>query len=129
MVPAIGFAAGLERLLIASELDQAPPGLDALVAPIGREATSGALVLGRELRAAGMRCEVDTRGASLKAMLRRASGLGARACIIVGERELASGTVEVKDLAGHSQQQVARAELVSHVRSLLSVSTGEGGNA
>jgi histidyl-tRNA synthetase len=111
-VPAIGFAAGLERLLIASELDVAAHATDALVAPIGAAASAPALALARELRHQGIRCEVDTRGSSLKSQLRRANGLGARVVLILGDRELADGVVEVKDLEARTQERMARDQAV-----------------
>ncbi len=106
-VPAIGYAAGLERLLIASELEAAGNVADALVAPLGN-AAGPALVLARDLRRRGIRCEVDTRGSSLKSQLRRANALGARVVLILGETELADGTVQVKDLDAHTQETLRR---------------------
>ena len=114
-VPAIGFAAGLERLLIASELAAEASTVDAYVAPLGDAAVDRALVLGRDLRAAGVVCEVDARGTSLKSQLRRANALGARVALILGESELAEGVVQLKDLGGHTQDRVAHAEVVATV--------------
>jgi histidyl-tRNA synthetase len=114
-VPAIGFAAGLERLLIASELPQAGAVVDAFVAPQSVAQVDAALVLGRDLRRVGVACEVDGRGGSLKSMLRRANALGARVALIVGEQELADGVVMVKDLSGHAQDKVARDRVVAVV--------------
>lgn len=112
-VPAIGFAAGLERLLIASDLEATASVVDVFVAPLGEAAQAPALVLGRDVRGAGLRCEVDTRKASLKALLRRANALGARVCLILGDREVEEGVVELKDLAGRLQEKVARADVVA----------------
>jgi histidyl-tRNA synthetase len=111
-VPAIGFAAGLERLLIASEVAAPVKGIDALVAPVGAAAIGAGLELARDLRRGGIRCEVDTRGSSLKGQLRRANTLGARIVLILGESELAEGVVQVKDLAAHVQERMARGEAV-----------------
>jgi histidyl-tRNA synthetase len=111
-VPAIGFAAGLERLLIASEIDAPAARIDAVVAPLGAPTIDPSLVLARELRAAGVRCEVDTRGASLKSQLRRANVLGARLVLILGEGELEAGVVQVKDLEAHTQERIAREHVV-----------------
>jgi histidyl-tRNA synthetase len=107
-VPAIGFAAGLERLLIASELEASSKVIDALVAPVGAGTIGAALGLVRDLRREGIRCEVDTRGSSLKSQLRRANALGARVVLILGETELADGVVQVKDLEAHTQERMAR---------------------
>jgi histidyl-tRNA synthetase len=107
-VPAIGFAAGVERLLIASSLEVTRAVADVLVAPIGAPQATLALVLARELRALGVRTEADLRGASPKALLRRANALGARFALLLGEREAAAGVVQLKDLAGHEQTEVPR---------------------
>lgn len=118
-VPAVGFAAGLERLLIASDRE-APTGVvDVFVAPLGGAALTPALVLGRDVRRAGLRCEVDTRQASMKALLRRANVLGARVALIVGDRELEDGVVEVKDLAARTQERVARADVAAKVAAIV----------
>lgn len=117
-VPAIGFAAGLERLLIASDVEVPSSVVDVLVAPIGDKALDVALVLGRDIRRAGARCEVDTRKASVKAQLRRANSLGARWAVILGDREIDEGVVELKDLAGHQQERVPRGELAKRLGEL-----------
>jgi len=107
-VPALGFAAGLERLLIASAVESSAAVIDALVAPIGPDAIGPGLALARELRAEGIRCEVDARGSSLKSQLRRANLLGARLVLILGESELRENSVQVKDLEAHTQERMAR---------------------
>lgn len=107
-VPAIGFAAGLERLLIASDLSSPPSATDALVAPLGERAIAPGLEVARKLRRHGIRCEIDTRGGSLKSQLRRANQLGVRMVLILGETELADGSVQVKDLQAHSQETMPR---------------------
>jgi histidyl-tRNA synthetase len=116
-VPAIGFAAGLERLLIASSFEDDDARVDAIVAPLGGPATPVSLILARELRAAGVRCEVDTRGTSLKSQLRRANVLGARVVLIIGDGELADGVVQVKDLVAHTQDRIPREAVVRRVAS------------
>jgi histidyl-tRNA synthetase len=107
-VPAIGFAAGLERLLIATDTQVSAHVVDALVAPLGPGAMGPGLALARELRGSGIRCEVDTRGSSLKSQLRRADKLGARLVLILGESELADNAVQVKDLEGRTEERMAR---------------------
>jgi histidyl-tRNA synthetase len=110
-VPAIGYAAGLERLLIASELQIPGKVVDALVAPLGGAIEEG-LVLARALRQSGIRCEVDTRGTSLKSQLRRANSLGARVVLILGDDEIAQGVVQVKDLDAHTQETMPRDQAI-----------------
>jgi histidyl-tRNA synthetase len=118
-VPAIGFAAGLDRLIIAAEPAGAAAVVDAFVAPIGAAAMGPALVLARQLRARGVSVEADTRGTSLKALLRRANSLGARVVLILGEGEMSRGVVTLKDLAGHAQEEVTSDQAVAIVADRL----------
>lgn len=118
-VPAIGFGAGLERLLIASEFQESASVVDVFVAPVGDGVLDAALVLARDIRRAGLRCEVDTRKASMKAQLRRANALGARVALILGDREVAEGVVEIKDLAAHAQEKASRDAVVGRVRTIV----------
>lgn len=110
--PAFGFAAGLERLLIASELPGPTSVVDVFVAPMGEAAHGPALILSRKLRNAGVRVEADLRGASMKSLLRRANSLGARFAVIIGDRELETNLYAFKDLAAHSQEELAPDALV-----------------
>jgi histidyl-tRNA synthetase len=110
-VPAIGFAAGMERLLIASDLSAAAPPVDAFVVGMGQRALIEAAVLVRDLRAQGFVCEADTRGASLKSQMRRASASGARVALVIGDQEIDQGVVQFKDLAAHAQRPVPRADI------------------
>jgi len=105
-VPAIGFAMGLERLLESIPREPLRTGLDCFLAPISAEGAEKALLLSRELRALGLRTEVEGRGGKLKRMLGRADKLGARLCIILGPGELERGVVQVKDLAAHSEEEI-----------------------
>jgi histidyl-tRNA synthetase len=107
-VPAIGFAAGLERLLIASEMLAPTHAIDAVIAPLGDAAITAGLSLARDLRAKGIRCEIDTRGSGLRGQLRRANSVGARVVLILGDSELAEGTVQVKDLDAHTEERMPR---------------------
>jgi histidyl-tRNA synthetase len=121
-VPALGFAAGLDRLLIAAEPSGAETTVDAFVAPLGDSAIAPALMLARDLRARGIAVEADTRGSSLKALLRRANALGARLVLIIGDGELARDVVTLKDLAGHAQEEVPRDRAVAIVADRLAAS-------
>jgi histidyl-tRNA synthetase len=86
-----------------------------LVAPIGERAMAEALLLGRELRAAGVPTMIEGRGGSLKSMLRRANSLGSTHAIVLGDGELDRGVVQLKELAAHAQRDVPRGEIVSVV--------------
>ncbi len=109
-VPAIGFAAGLERLLIASDLEVPASAVDACVVPLGVAAVGAALGVARDLRRSGVRCEVDTRGTTIKSQLRRANALGARMVLILGDSEIAAGTIQVKDLEARTEEAIDRGQ-------------------
>jgi histidyl-tRNA synthetase len=118
-VPAIGFATGMERLLLA--LGEMPLPKEALcfVAPIGERAIYDSLKLVRELRDRDVRVELDGRGNSPKSMLRRADALGARVVVLIGDSELDQGIVQLKDLITGTQDQVPRADAVQRIATLF----------
>jgi histidyl-tRNA synthetase len=89
------------------------------IAPLGSAALQQALVLARELRAAGVGTDLDGRGGSMKSMLRRADSLGARACLVIGDAEVQAQQVQLKDLASHTQELCRRADVVAAVQRLL----------
>jgi histidyl-tRNA synthetase len=105
-VPALGFALGLERILLAmAESDVPAPG-PCFIAPLGARATSAGLVLARELRALGVATDFDGRGGSLKSLLRRANAVSARIVVLLGDDELDRAVVKLKNLAAHSEEEI-----------------------
>lgn len=118
-VPATGFAIGLERVLLAMPEAPQQRAASCYIAPIGEPALHEALRIGRELRARGIVAEVDGRGGSLKSMLRRANALGARLCLILGDEEVKSGSVKLKDLTEHTQTDAPRTQLIERVTQIL----------
>jgi histidyl-tRNA synthetase len=125
-VPAIGFAMGLERLLLAVPAAQVKRPIDCFFAPLGVPATRQCLRLARELRAQGHVVEVDGRGGSLKSMLRRADALGARCAVVLGDSELASNTVLLKDLKCHTQQTVSPPQFCAEMEKLRLAARTQG---
>lgn len=107
--PGIGFGSGLERITLALEaggLADDGPALDCYLAVPDAGLRLELQPLLRRLRAAGLRCDGDLRGRSLKAMLRHAAGLGARRTVIIGPREHAAGVATVRDMASGEQREV-----------------------
>jgi histidyl-tRNA synthetase len=125
--PAIGFAMGLERVLLA--LPDEPIELPPLVflAPLGEGPTTACLVLAESLRRAGHRVELDGRGGSLKSMLRRANGMGARLCLVLGETELTENRIQCKDLARREQTDLALDEVLPRLPALLALAATSPG--
>ena len=102
--PGVGFAAGIERILLVSELEAGQEAPDVYVVR-DSESTSVFVVLGA-LRGAGFSAQMEQAGRSLKGQLKHADRLGARAVVIVGSegmsvRDMQSGDQrDVSDLAG-----------------------------
>ena len=111
--PAIGWAAGVERLAMLLAAPPAPPAPVAVI-PVGEAAEASALDVLQALRRAGLRAEMAYRG-NLKRRMERANRIGARAAVILGEDEAARGVVQLKDLATGAQDEVAVAELAARL--------------
>ncbi|MBA2849751.1 histidine--tRNA ligase [Thermosulfuriphilus ammonigenes] len=105
--PAIGFAIGLERLMLLAKIPERiePPPL-LFFAPLGEEATRRCLQLAREFRLRGIQTEIDHAPRSLKAKMRQANRIGARLVVIIGDNELVSGKAIVRDMETHEQQEL-----------------------
>lgn len=121
-VPAIGFAMGLERILALAGETGELPGPSCYFVPMTEPAQVRALVLAERLRDAGIYCEVDGRGTSVKSMMRRADSMNSRVCLLLGEDELAADKITVKDLAAGEQEEVAQDQLLLAVRARLRTS-------
>lgn len=108
--PAVGFAAGMERLILVMEKQGLfagdKPGTVLFIAALGPEAQSRALKLAETLRGEGVPCELDYLDRSLKAQLREANRQGAKLVVIIGEEELKSNEAIIKDMKGGSQEKV-----------------------
>jgi len=118
--PGIGFAMGLDRLVLtlqAQESDQksAPPQVDAYIAPLGEGLNAAALKLARELRRGGLSVELGDGSFRLKKSFESADRV-ARKIVILGEDELSSGILTVKDFATGTQTKVPRVELTEFLK-------------
>lgn len=115
--PGIGFGAGIERIVLALEAQgvDAAPEIDCYLAVLDDALRLPMLPVLERLRAAGLRCESDLRGRSLKTMMKHAATLGARYAVIVGDREYAAGVATVRDMAAHEQREIPLGELVEEL--------------
>src|SRR3954467_10133730 len=102
--PAVGWAAGIERLSMLIEAP-APAAIDAALVPLGAAAEEAATRIAADLRRAGIACEMAYRG-NMKRRMQKADASGARFAIILGEDELARGEAALKDLASGAQTGV-----------------------
>ena len=108
----IGFAAGMERLVLAMPEGPGPRPPDAFIVALGDAARQPAHRLARDLRRAGLTVLIDYGDRSMKAQLRRANRACARHVLILGEDELAQGNVTVKDMTSGGETRVGRDDVV-----------------
>ena len=86
---------------------------------IGEAAKRRLVPLAGQLRAEGVRVDLAYGGKGLKGAMKAADRSGARLAVVVGERDLESGTAQVKDLATGDQRSVALEEVVGDLRAAL----------
>ena len=124
--PAIGFAAGIERLVAlveAAGTAPAPIGPHAYLVVSDPDLLEEAIALAERLRDAlpGLQLEVNAGGGSMKSQLRRADRSGAALALLLGHEEVAAGEVTVKDLRGQAEQ--ARVAMDALQKTLLPLCT------
>ncbi len=117
-VPAVGFAAGLERLLIVMEgtgveipQNEKPT---VYLAGMDEECRRKAFSLAMDLRRAGVLAEIDHLGRSIKAQFKYADKIGAKYVAVIGGNELVEGVVNVKNMADGSSERVKFDDLVAY---------------
>ena len=114
--PGIGYAAGLERLVMAMPADaMVAENPDAYVVAIGEDARLSAQMLARDLRHAGLCTLVDYDVRSPRSQMKRADKTRAAHVLIVGGDELDKGLVSLKDMSTSEQESVARGDVVDRV--------------
>jgi len=108
-VPGIGFAIGVERLvmLLQAQEHHPPSPPDLFIAPLGEAAEGWAFSVAHRLRRGGYQIELESGGRGLKAQMRRADKLGVRYVLILGENELAAGKGTVRDMQAKSDRPTA----------------------
>jgi histidyl-tRNA synthetase len=112
--PAVGFAAGVERLVIVLEkmrgAAERPP-LDCYIAVQAEHAQKALIDLASRLRSSGSSVMYDLQGRSMKAQMREADRLKSRYVLIIGSDELARGEVTVKNMATGEQKVMPIADV------------------
>ena len=78
-----------------------------------------------ELRSAGLACDMDPTGRSVKAQFKMADREGAAWCVTVGENELAAGTVVLKNLATGEQTTLPRGELAGRLKEVTAAAAAQ----
>jgi histidyl-tRNA synthetase len=118
--PSVGYAGGIERLLMVLEKSGGQPipdkSPDLFLAAADAAGRDWVITQALELRRNGIACEIDLLGRSLKAQMREADRQHAKNVIVAGEQEIASGQVMIKEMSGGTQQQVALSGLLDELK-------------
>ena len=120
----IGFGLGIDRCVLAAQaegisFDQEFTS-DLFIIPLGDESKTSALTIAQQLRGSGLRVEISFGERALKGSMKAADKSGAAYVIVLGESEISSGTVELKEMSTGKTSSVTLASLQKH---LLSVSS------
>ena len=118
--PAVGFATGLERLLLALESQNLLPeknrSVDAYVVALGETAQAEGFKLLNRLRQQGLSAAMDFAGRSMKAQMKQANKLGAKYSVILGEDEIAEGVVMLRSMEDSSQAKVPMNQVAEKIK-------------
>jgi histidyl-tRNA synthetase len=114
-LPAVGFAAGIERIVMLME-PAAPDGAtDFFIVKIGPEMNAGAFALLTRLRRRGLSGDMDYEGRKIKGQMRAANAAGARFVVILGPDEAARGRVRLKAMADGTEAEVSPDEAAERI--------------
>jgi len=109
--PSLGFAAGIERLILTMEKQgcdfMEKSKCDLYIVPMGQSALEKAVVLAKGLRAEGYTVEYDLMNRSLKAQMKYANKTGAVYTMVLGDNEIQSGAVKIKNMQSGKETELA----------------------
>ena len=108
--PAVGFGCGLERLILVLENTNSLKAEKEIskiyIAPMGENAKAKATQIVDNLRSCGIKAETDLMNRSVKAQMKYANKIGVEYVVVIGDSELESGVVEIKDMANSTSEQI-----------------------
>jgi len=114
-----GFGIGFDRTLLALEREGYPAPareVGAYVVPVGDAVKDEAFRITAQLRQAGITTEVDLMGRNVSKNFKYAASINARKAIIVGEKELAQGSVAIRDMASGEQKLVKKENILAELQ-------------
>ncbi|MGW2786992.1 histidine--tRNA ligase [Streptomyces populi] len=122
-LPSVGWALGVDRTVLALEAEgvelELPASTSVFAVPLGEEARRILFGVVTELRRAGVAADFSYGAKGLKGAMKNANRSGARFTVVAGERDLAEGVVQLKDMESGEQTAVAADAIVSELRSRL----------
>ena len=116
--PGIGFAAGMERILMIINDANTKENIKIFIVGLGDSVRPVVAKLTNDLRHNNLSSECDMLRRSMRAQMREANKLGAKYAIIIGEDELQQNQVQLKDLVSGKQKTIDMSSIVSHMTSL-----------
>ena len=118
--PAVGFAAGIERILVALEMQNLLPSvenkIDAFIVAVGEEAEIMGFELLTKLRRNGLTATMDFAKRSIKAQMKQAGKSNAKFALIIGEDEVKNKTITVKNLEMSTQETVSIENIIDMIK-------------
>jgi histidyl-tRNA synthetase len=118
-LPGVGWALGVDRTVLALRAEGIEPpgvtGVEVFAVPIGDEAVAPLFDAVTRWRRAGVRADLAYGGRGLKGAMKSADRSGARYAVVLGERDLAAGVAQVKDLGTGAQTAVPLDDVVTDV--------------
>ncbi|MFD6058200.1 histidine--tRNA ligase [Rhodococcus wratislaviensis] len=119
----IGFGLGVDRTVLALAAEGKTAGSTARCevfgVPLGEEAKAKLVVIAQQLRAQGIRVDLAYGNRGVKGAMKAADRSGAALALVLGERDIADGTVGIKNLATGDQEAVSSADVVARVGAIL----------
>ncbi len=119
--PGVGFASGMERLILNMQRDQVwvghSTGPTYLIATINDTGTKDAMKLASELRSLGVGVLIGAKGRSLRSQMRNAHSLKIPSVIILGDDEIAKGTVIIRNMISGEQEEMSMEEFLKQSKS------------
>ncbi|PIS34054.1 MAG: histidine--tRNA ligase, partial [Candidatus Omnitrophica bacterium CG08_land_8_20_14_0_20_41_16] len=126
---AIGFAFGVERLLLVSNVRcQVPSKNLVYIITLGDKAKSAGLGILNELRYKGVPADTDYEGKSIKGALRKANDMNARFALIIGDNEIKKDAVTLKDMISGEQKEVRIKDLTKELNPVRNTKFPKGGS-
>lgn len=112
--PAIGWAMGMERLILLLEQLQLlkPQTPDIYFVSRGEKAENQALILAQNLRQAGFKIELDLSGSNFAKQFKRGDRSGAKICLVLGDSEVEQRIIQVKNLENFEQKTISQDKLL-----------------
>jgi len=123
-IPAVGFAAGIERLILAMEdqnlvVEQEAVKYDVWIIAVGQDAQEKAFYVSYWMRRSDLRVGMELGDRSMKAQMRLANRVCSSCVVIIGEQEVKSGSAIVKDMETGRQWEVYFSDLIERVTNLM----------